>query len=159
VCCSAGIQRGRLAQSCYNKVGSELGWTPLQGVQPWAGDCNPLVGRFGSLDHYVTTLWMNLALPPMGGKGSVQANALWSRPVKEEGSNGLKNVLPQFLPGVPLGKDVLRETLRAEAAIFFLDDLEHEFPHTVTIVSKTQSRLHGGNTAPPIPHQWREEKP
>ena len=63
----------------------------------------------------------------------MEANPLGPGLVEEKRRGGLKHVLPQLLPSVPLSEDVFREALRAVAAVGLLDDFEHQFCHTPMI--------------------------
>jgi hypothetical protein len=51
--------------------------------------------------------------------------------IEEEGGRRLDDVFSQFLPRVGLREDVLRQALRAVAAVGFLNRLKNQFGHIV----------------------------
>lgn len=72
--------------------------------------------------------------------------------IKIKGAHSLLYVLAQSLPSVPLGKNVLRQTFRAEAPVLLLRHLENQFIHVLELSLNTDGLTSGqcGSSCLPI---------
>lgn len=59
----------------------------------------------------------------------MEANPLGSGAVEVKSRDGFPDVRAQFLPGVALRENVLRQALGAISAVGLLDDFKYQFAH------------------------------